>query len=413
MTIDQLLPTLTATLHAFAEQGTRKGEERVITGIKMAANGRGPRYLLAGQGDQEFLRMNSNSYLDLALHPAVLAAEAEASHRFGTGPGAVRFIGGTYEPHLALEKQLARFHKRPAAILFSAAYAGVIGVLPCLITPETMVASDALNHNSIINAIRLSRPRCKVIYPHGDMEELERILEERQGQAKRVLVVTDGIFSMRGDGAPLAVIEELSRRYAAGYEEGIITVVDDSHGVGACGARGRGTEEESGGRADLLIGTLGKALGVNGGYAVGAQVVIDLLRESAASYIFSNPISPGEAAAARTALEIIDRPEGIERLQRLRALRAQLGEGLASLGFESIPGRHPIVPLLIRDRARTRALMDGLFTAGILTTGLNYPVVPKGEEEIRLQLNAGHTATDIDYLLANLAKWAAITPSRP
>ena len=252
-----------------------KGEEKVITGIKEARDGFGPRYLLAGQGEKEFLRMSSNSYLGLSLNKEIIQAEEEACKKFGAGPGAVRFISGTFEPHAELEKRLAHFHGRETAMLFSSAYSTVMGVLPQFVTEETLVVSDELNHNCIINAIRLSKPANKAIYRHLDMKELERILKENIGQAKRAIVVTDGIFSMRGDYAPLDKIAEICKIYETGYEEGIITVVDDSHGIGAFGKTGRGVEEYTNAKADILVATLGKALGVNGGYAVSTHTVIN------------------------------------------------------------------------------------------------------------------------------------------
>jgi len=201
MSLKQIEKLLFEKLNDLKVKGTLKGEEKVITDIREARDGFGPRYLLVGQGEKEFLRMNSNSYLGLSLNKDVIQAEEEAGKKFGAGPGAVRFISGTFEPHVELEKRLARFHSREAAMVFSSAYSTVMGVLPQFITEDTLVVSDGLNHNCIINAIRLSKPAKKAIYRHLDMKELERILKENTGQAKRAVVVTDGIFSMRGDCA--------------------------------------------------------------------------------------------------------------------------------------------------------------------------------------------------------------------
>lgn len=346
--------------------------------------------------------MNSNSYLGLSLHPEVIKAEEEAVRRFGAGPGAVRFISGTCKPHVELEKRLAAFHGREEGMIFSAAYAAIMGVLPQLITDETLVVSDELNHNSIINAIRLSRPAQKAIYRHLDMAGLEAVLRENSGKARRAIVVTDGIFSMRGDHAPLGRIVEICRKHEDAYEEGVITVADDSHGVGAFGRTGRGTEEYTGARVDILLATLGKALGVNGGYVVSSRPVVNYLRETSPFYIYSNPITPGEAASAAKALEIIDCPEGLAMLEKIRLLASRLREGFRQLEYETIAGDHPIVPLLVRDARRTADLVRFLFEHGILATGLNYPVVPKGEEEIRFQINANHTDRDVEYLLGAL-----------
>lgn len=405
MSLKQIENILSEKLNDLKAKGTLKGEEKVVTGIKEAKDGFGPRYLLAGQGEKEFLRMNSNSYLGLSLNKDIIKAEEEACRRFGTGPGAVRFISGTYAPHVELEKKLAHFHGREAAMVFSSAYSTVMGVLPQFITEETLVVSDELNHNCIINAIRLSKPAKKAIYHHLDMKELERALKENIGQAKRAVVVTDGIFSMRGDYANLDKIVEICRRYEAGYEEGIITIVDDSHGVGAFGKTGRGVEEYTNTRADILVATLGKALGVNGGYVASNKAVINYLRETAPFYIYSNPITPSEAATALKSLEILDSPEGVRLLERLQRLTAHLREGLKQLGYETLPGEHPIVPLMVRDTKKTFQMVKYLFDNGILVTGLNYPVVPKGDEEIRFQVSATHTEKDIDSLIDVLKRF--------
>jgi glycine C-acetyltransferase len=399
MALKKITPLLTRSLSELKAKGTLKGAEHIVTGVIRGKDGFGPRYALEGYGDRAFLRMNSNSYLGLALHERVIAAEARAAERFGTGPGAVRFISGTYQSHIDLERKLAAFHGREAAMLMSAAYATVMGVLPQFIHEDTLVVSDALNHNCIINAIRLSRPAKKAVYGHLDMSELDHILASNAGQVKRVCVVTDGIFSMRGDHAPLDEIKAICGRHEQAFDEGILTMVDDSHGVGACGQSGRGTEEVTDTQADLLVATLGKALGVNGGYVVSAKPVIEYLRETAPFYIYSNPITPAEAAAAGEALDILFGSEGRKLLDKVRSLAATLRTGLEALGFETIRGEHPIVPILVRDTVKTAALAQHLFDHNVLVTGLNYPVVPKGEEEIRLQVCANHTENDIDYVL--------------
>ena len=405
MSLKQIENILSEKLNDLKVKGTLKGEEKVIAGIKEAKDGFGPRYLLVGQGEKEFLRMNANSYLGLSLNKDVIQAEEETCRRLGAGPGAVRFVSGTFEPHVELEKRLARFHNRESAMVFSSAYSTVMGVLPQFITEETLVVSDELNHNCIINAIRLSKPANKAIYRHLDMRELERILKENTGQAKRAVIITDGIFSMRGDYASLSKIVEICRRHESGYEEGVITVADDSHGVGAFGKTGRGVEEYTNTKADVLVATLGKALGVNGGYVASSRTVINYLRETAPFYIYSNPITPSEAAAALKSLEILDSPDGIKLLEKLRRLSAQFKEGLKQLGYETLPGEHPIVPLMVRDTQKTSQMVRYLFEHGVLVTGLNYPVVPKGDEEIRFQVSASHTENDIDYLLNVLEKF--------
>lgn len=403
MALDRLEPLLRESLDERNRAGTLKGEERVITRRQPPRDGFGPRYFLKGCGERAFLRMNANAYLGLNHDPRVIKAEEEAARRFGTGPGAVRFISGTFEPHVELERRLAAFHRREEGMVFSAAYATVMGVLPQLIGDQTLVVSDALNHNCIINAIRLAKPSAKAIYDHLDTAQLETILERHQGQVKRVIVVTDGVFSMRGDHAPLDKITALCGRYQDRFEEGVITMVDDSHGVGAFGASGRGAEEKTGARADVLVATLGKALGVNGGYVVAGKTVIDYLRESSPFYIYSNPITPAEAAAALKALEILDSEEGIALLARIRELAAALRNGFRERGYETLEGEHPIVPLLIRDTAKTKELVRRLFERNVLATGLSFPVVPRGNEEIRFQTSAEHTERDIEYLLAGFS----------
>jgi len=403
MSLKKLEPLLTDKLAELQQQGLCKGNEKVITGMKAAADGFGPRYFLEGFGDRAFLRMNSNSYLGLAMHPLVIKAETAAAEKFGTGPGAVRFISGTYRPHIELEQKLAEFHGRESAMLFSSAYTTMTGVLPQFISADTLVVSDALNHNCIINAIRLSHPASKEIYAHADIDALDKILDAYKGRVKRVCLVTDGIFSMRGDYAHLGKISACCKRHEDAYEQGIISIVDDSHGVGAFGQTGRGTEEYTQGKADILIATLGKAFGVNGGYVVSSSAVIAYLRETSPFYIYSNPITPAEAAAASAALDLVSSNDGLRLLDKLRTFSVRLRSGLEDLGFETLPGEHPIVPILIRNTEKTTALVAHLLANNILVTGLNYPVVPQGEQEIRLQVSAEHTEKDLDCLLAKLA----------
>ncbi len=399
MSLKKIELFLTSKLSSLEVKGIRKGKEKIITAVKVLEAGASPRYTLEGYGDRFFLRMNSNSYLGLALNAEVIKAETLSAESFGTGPGAVRFISGTYQPHVALEEKLASFHNRESSMIMSAAYAAVMGVLPQFISENTVVISDSLNHNSIINAIRLSRPAKKTVYPHMDMDELENLLVSHKGHAQRAVVVTDGVFSMRGDHAPLDQIVSVCTRHEGDYAEGIITVVDDSHGVGVFGKTGRGTEEYTQAQADILIGTLGKAFGVNGGYVASTETVIHYLRETVPNYIYSNPITPAEAGAAMAALHILNSSKGLELLAHLRHLGARLRAGLKDLGFETLSGEHPIVPIFIRDTRKTTALVQYFFDKNILVTGLNYPVVPAGEEEIRLQVSADHTEKDISYVL--------------
>jgi glycine C-acetyltransferase len=403
---DRFESTLAREVDDLVTRGTAKGAELEITRVLPADGKKGPRCHLAVGRDKEYLRMNSNGYLGMAGRSEVIAAEEAATREFGSGPGAVRFISGTYSAHLELERKLAAFHQRESGMVFSSAYATVVGILVPLITPETTVISDELNHNCIINAMRLARPKAKKIYRHSDTSDLEAKLAETVDHSDRVIVVTDGIFSMRGDWAPLPEIMAVARRFDAEFPQNVVVMVDDSHGVGAFGTSGRGTEEYTDSEpADILVGTLGKALGVNGGYVVGGEALTRFLRETAPLYIYSNPITVGEAAAASKAIDVLDSETGLALLAHLREMTQRFESGLLDLGFETIPGGHPIVPLMVRDTARTAALVKHLYNNGVLATGLNFPVVPKGDEEIRFQISADHTPFDIDSTLEILSEF--------
>lgn len=405
MSLGKLENTLRIKLDELNEKGTSKGNELVINKIIPANGKKGTRYIIEGYGDKEFLKMNANSYLGMSLRKDVIEAEEKAAQEFGVGPGAVRFISGTHKPHLDLEKKLAEFHSRESAMLFSSAYVTSLGVIFPLITKDTVIVSDELNHNCIIQAMRLSRPAAKYIYKHNDMNDLEAKLSEAVGKGKRCIVVTDGVFSMRGDYCPFDKFTAISKKFEDKFDEGVITVADDSHGVGAYGKTGRGTEEITGAKVDILIGTLGKAYGVNGGYVVSSKVVTSFLKETAPMYIYSNPITCSEAAAALKVLDILDSEEGLKILEHLKKMTEKFENGLKKLGLETIEGPHPVVPLMVRDTAKTTEIVKHLIENGVLATGLNFPVVPKGDEEIRFQINADHTEYDIDYALEVLKKY--------
>ncbi|MCF8331267.1 MAG: aminotransferase class I/II-fold pyridoxal phosphate-dependent enzyme [Bacteroidales bacterium] len=405
MALDKLNQALAAEVKELEDSGRAKGKENVVTGVVQAKEGKGPRYLLEGHGEKEFLRMNANSYLGLSLREDMIEAEEKGAKEFGVGPGAVRFIAGTYKAHTNLEECLAKFHGREEGMIFSAAYVTSIGVIFPLTTKETVLVSDELNHNCIIQAMRLSKPAGKYIYKHNDMQDLEKALKENIGKAKRALVITDGIFSMRGDNAPLDELVEICKKYDDKYEEGVISIVDDSHGVGAIGNTGRGTEEFTNTKVDILIGTLGKAYGVNGGYVVASHDVIRYLRETAPTYIYSNPITVSETEAAIKAIDILDSDEGKRILKNLKARTEQFEQGIKDAGYETIEGAHPVVPLMTRDTAKTKELVKFLLDNGVLATGLAFPVVPKGDEEIRFQISGEHTEKDIDYVLEVLRKY--------
>jgi glycine C-acetyltransferase len=403
MPLAKLTRDLESQLAELERAGTAKGRESIVTAVKPASGGRGPRFILEGEGAREFIRMNSNSYLGLSFRPELLEAEERAAQAFGVGPGAVRFISGTYAAHVRLERALAEFHGREAAQLMGAAYTAVMGVLASLSTPETLLVSDELNHNCIVNGMKLAPSKGRKVYPHLDLEKLESLLADSVDQAQGIIVITDGVFSMRGDHAPVDRIARICEKFDARFPRGVLLLVDDSHGVGAFGDTGRGTEEVTGGRADVLVGTLGKAFGVNGGYIVTSAPLVRYLREKNPLYIYSNPIAPGEAAAALEAIGILRGEPGL--LAHLRQTAKRFRDGLVKLGFETIPGQHPVVPLLVRDTDRTRALVAFLRQNGVLATGLNHPVVPKGEQLIRFQVNASHTEADIDEVLGVLSRF--------
>ena len=400
MPSDRLKQVFKQEVSELHETGIAKGKENIVTEVKRAQKNRGPRFLLEGEGEKEFIRLNSNSYLGLGLHPEVIDAEEKASAQFGAGPGAVRFISGSYSAHRNLELELADFHNREASMIFSSAYATIISTITSIVSKDTVVISDELNHNCIINGTRMSSACGKVIYPHLDMDVLSSSLKEWAGKAKRALLITDGIFSMRGDHAPLDEIMEIAQEHDNMYEENAVVLVDDSHGVGAMGKTGRGVEEFTKSTpVDILVGTLGKAFGVNGGYVTSSNAVIDFLREKSPMYIYSNPITTGEASAARKSVQVVNSHEGRSLLKNLRDLTKHFEDGVTAIGMETIPGNHPVVPLMIRDTEQTRSLTDYLYQHGVLVTGLTYPVVPKGDEEIRVQINADLTVEDIDIVL--------------
>ena len=399
MPLTKFRTALEAELAALEGQGLSKAHEHVIVRVHRPGGRVGTRVFLEGHGDRPFLRMNANNYLGLSTHPRPIQAEEETVHSMGVGPGAVRFIAGTFQPHVELEEALARFHGREACMITSAAYTAVLGVLAALTTPETVIISDELNHNCIINAMKLARPKERKIYRHLDPADLERHLAASVGSADCALVVTDGVFSMRGDIAPLDVLQRIVERYDEEFPRGAVLLVDDSHGVGTLGAAGRGAEELTRGRGDILIATLGKAFGVNGGYIASEASVVAYLREKNPLYIFTNPITPPEAAAALQALAVVDSAEGRRLIAHLHFLTQRFEQGLVDLGFETISSPHPVVPLIVRDTERTRELVRYLYEHNILATGLNYPVVPRGEELIRFQVAADLTVEDIDLVL--------------
>jgi glycine C-acetyltransferase len=406
MSMQRLGAALTREMAALAAEGRAKAGERVLVGYVPPRGGWGPRWRLRGE-PQEFLRLNSNSYLSLGHHPALLEAADLAVQEFGVGPGAVRFIDGTFQQHVELEARIARFVDKPAARIFSSAYLANLGLALTAGSQQTFWIGDALNHNSIIRALRIAGvPReNRAVYAHNDLDDLRRCLEAVPAGIDRVVVIFDGIFSMRGDNAPLDQMLRLIAPYRERFAEGLVTVMDDSHGIGAYGKTGRGTEEFCAAAADVLVGTFGKAFGVNGGFIASSAEFVEAARQKADTYIYTNPLSVADCAAACAAIDVVDGAEGHKRLDHLHARVRQFRDGLAALGLESIPGPHPVVPLLVRSTQRSQQLVRRFFERGVLVVGLTYPVVPHGDETIRVQINAAHTAADIDQVLSLLQEF--------
>lgn len=397
-----LLKTETARIDSAK---TSKRHEKIITGFTSDSP---PRALI---GKKEYRIFNSNDYLGLRFNKDLEDGEISASKQYGTGPGAVRFISGTLKIYKDLENSIAKFHGREDAIVFSSAFAANLAVIFCLIrgqskdtaiSDDVLVISDELNHRSIIDGIRVANlPKEKrLIYKHLDVVNLKQILKENSGKFKRILIITDGIFSMLGEVAPLAAMKKIIDEFDSKYEQGIHLIVDDSHGVGSFGQTGRGVEEAEKAHADLLVGTFGKAFGADGGYAVGKKVIIDYLRESAATYIYSNSISPGVAGAALAAVNLTDSTLGRKLIQKLAGNIDYFKQELKKTTFElAVNSRHPIQPVLLGSPEKTKDLTEKLFQKGVLVTPINYPVVPLGRDEIRVQISASHTTEDIKYFM--------------
>lgn len=385
-----------------------KRKEHLIESFTKEAS---PQAIIAGKPYRIF---NSNDYLGLRHHPKLKKAEHQMTELCGTGPGAVRFISGSFKVHRDLEKALAAFHGQDDAMVFSSAFATNLAVLfslikgqskDSLVGDEVLVISDELNHRSIIDGIRVANlpSNQKAIFKHLDPQSLAEILQANLKKFKRALVITDGVFSMLGEYQNLKKLRSIINRYDKLYPEGVLLVVDDCHGVAAFGKTGRGTEEVTDTKADVLIGTLGKGLGADGGYVVAKQSVIDYLRESAATYIYSNSISPGTAAAALAAVKLLDTPTGVKLLDRLAENLAFIKKELLAIGFHfAAQSIHPIQAILIGDTAKTKSLTQKMFKRGFILTNINYPVVPKGRDEIRVQISASHNKIDLKAFLSNI-----------
>jgi glycine C-acetyltransferase len=338
--------------------------------------------------DVELLNFCANNYLGLADHPTVIAAAHQALDRWGYGMASVRFICGTQEIHVELESRLSEFLETEATILYSSCFDANGGIFETLLEAEDAVISDALNHASIIDGIRLSKAR-RLRYANGDMDELEQRLREA-ADARRRLVVTDGVFSMDGYLAKLDQICDLAERYDA------MVMVDDSHAVGFVGPRGRGTPELFGvaDRVDVITGTLGKALGgASGGYVSGRAEIVELLRQRSRPYLFSNAVAPPIVAASLAVLDLLE--DGEEERRRLRENTELFRREVSALGYEVLPGEHPIVPVMFGDANRAVEIAGKLFDQGIYVIPFSYPVVPLGEARIRTQMSAAHSEGEV------------------
>lgn len=352
---------------------------------------------IAGHG--EVLVLCSNNYLGLADHPEVIEAGVRGLREYGAGTASVRFICGTLDCHRQIEQSIARFTGTEAALTWVSCWNANEALFPTLVGPDDAILSDELNHASIIDGMRLmSRSVTKKVYRHSDLEQLESQLEECRGNACR-WVVTDGVFSMEGDVARLPGLVELCQRHQA------MLVVDDSHGIGVLGTTGRGTPEHFGlwGQIDVLTGTLGKALGgAAGGYVAASARAIEVLEQRARPSLFSNALPATVACSARQAIEVLDREPGL--VQRLHRNTATLRSGLAGLGFDLHDSPTAIIPIMIGDEAEAIRKSKRLFELGLMVIGFGFPVVPKGEARLRVQVSAALTDAHLEQVLDAFGK---------
>jgi glycine C-acetyltransferase len=342
------------------------------------------------QGGREVLNMCANNYLGLADNPEVIQAARASYDKWGFGLSSVRFICGTQQIHKELERKISEFLCTDDAVLYSSCFDANGGLFETLLTAEDAVVSDALNHASIIDGIRLCKAR-RFRFKNCDMQDLEEKFKEAQSSRFR-LIATDGVFSMDGIVANLKGICDLAEKYDA------LVMVDDSHSVGVLGKSGKGTHEHCGvtERVDIITGTFGKALGgASGGYTAGRKEIIDILRQRSRPYLFSNTVSP---AIVATSLKVIDMlSTSTELCERLRDNTKYFRDKMSDAGFNIIPGVHPIVPIMLGDAVLAQKMAEALLEKGIYVIGFSYPVVPKGQARIRTQVSAGHTQNDLDF----------------
>jgi glycine C-acetyltransferase len=355
-------------------------EERTYKSFNTLESPQGPVVEMAGRG--EVVVLSSNNYLGLAAHTEVVRAGIEGLERYGAGTASVRFICGTFAPHIELEQALADLSGTEAALTYVSCWNANEAVIPTLTDETTVILTDELNHASIIDAVRLSRPASKVIYPHSDMAALRDGLAAAPRDSRK-LIVTDGVFSMEGDLARLPDIVELAREHDA------IVVVDDSHGVGVLGETGRGVVEHFGllGEIDVLTGTLGKALGgAAGGYVASSEEVVDLLQQRSRPQLFSNALPPTVACSALRAVRLM--LEDLSLLERLRTNTERFRKMLLDAGYAPLDGEAAIIPIIVGATADAIALSARLLDEGVFVTGFGYPVVPEGTARIRVQMSA-------------------------
>jgi glycine C-acetyltransferase len=381
---------LAAELEEIRTSGLEKAEREITTaqGARISAG-------LVGDPQREVLNFCANNYLGLADHPDLLAAARTALDERGFGMASVRFICGTQDVHLELERRVSAFLQTDATILFSSCFDANGAVFEPLFGAQDAIVSDELNHASIIDGVRLSKA-ARFRYRNRDVEDLRgQLRAAREGGARRVVVVTDGVFSMDGYLAPLPEICD------AAEEVGALVMVDDSHAVGFMGATGAGTPEHLGvsDRIDIWTGTFGKALGgASGGYVSGRAEIVDLLRQRGRPYLFSNSVAPPIAAATLTALDLV--AGAGELREKLTANAALFRERMTSEGFDLLPGEHPIVPVMFGDAVVASRVAARMLELGVFVTAFSFPVVPRGKARIRVQLSAAHSADDVESCVA-------------
>ena len=378
---------LQAELDEIRAAGLYKGERVIDT----------PQAARVNVGEQSVLNMCANNYLGLASHPEVINAARAALDEWGYGLASVRFICGTQAIHKQLEDKLSDFLGMEDTILYTSCFDANGGLFETLLGPEDAVISDELNHASIIDGVRLCKAK-RFRYKNNDMADLASQLEAAKG-ARRILIVTDGVFSMDGYLANLPAICDLAD------EHGALVMVDDSHAVGFMGARGRGTHEHHNviGRIDIITGTLGKALGgASGGYTSGRAEIIEYLRQRSRPYLFSNTVAPSIVAASIKAIDLLN--ESTELRDRLEANTKYFREQMADSGFHIVEGTHPITPIMLGDAALASRFADAMLEKGVYVIGFSFPVVPQGKARIRTQISAAHTREDLEFAIAKFGE---------